>query len=80
MGTEQIEQTIESEESLEELFEQAKQLADRLEDEDLPLEEAFRTYEEGMKLVKRCNEKIDAVEQKMKVLTADGELVDFDQE
>ena len=76
MGAEEINQT-EKEESLEQLLEQAKQLSDRLEDEELPLEEAFLTYEEGMKLIKRCNEKIDAVEQKMQVLMADGSLTDF---
>ena len=71
---------LEEEETLEELLEQAKEKVDSLEDTSLPLEEAFRMYEEGMKLIARCNEKIDAVEQKMQVITGTGALVDFDEE
>ena len=35
------------------------------------LEDAFADYEEGMKLVKSCNEKIETIEKKILVLSGD---------
>jgi exodeoxyribonuclease VII small subunit len=40
----------------------------------VPLEESFGLYEQGMKLVKYCNEKIDRVEKKVEKLNAEGGL------
>jgi exodeoxyribonuclease VII small subunit len=54
--------------SVEESLEKLEELLKKLEDEDTPLEESFRLYEQGMKLVKDINLKIDAVEKKMIVL------------
>ena len=41
--------------SLEESFAQLDELLLKMEDRDLPLEEAFRLYQEGVKLVKTCS-------------------------
>ncbi len=60
--------------SLEENFALLEQLVERLEEEDVSLEEAFSAYSEGMKLLKTCNEQIDRVEKKVLKLTADGKL------
>ena len=38
---------------------------------DGSLEDAFADYEEGMKLVKSCNEKIETIEKKILVLSGD---------
>ena len=38
---------------------------------DGSLEEAFADYEEGMKLVKSCNEKIEMIEKRILVLSGD---------
>ena len=43
--------------TVEETFEALDRLIDELESGDGSLEDAFRRYEEGMKLVKSCNEK-----------------------
>ena len=42
------------------------------------LEESFRLYEQGMKLVKYCNETIDTVEKKVRMLSAEGETDVFE--
>ena len=52
--------------SLETAFEELDALAAKMEDRDLPLEEAFKLYQEGVKLLKYCNGAIDKVEKKMK--------------
>ena len=64
--------------SLEEAFERLEALLTEMDREDLPLEEAFSRYEEGMKLLKYCSGTIDKVEKKVQVLSEDGILEDFE--
>ena len=45
----------------------------KMESREITLEEAFEKYQEGMALLKSCNEKIDRVEKKMLVLGENGE-------
>lgn len=54
--------------TLEESFERLEAIIDELQRGDMTLEESFRKYEEGMKLVKGCNASIDKVEKKLVVL------------
>ncbi len=49
----------------------------RLEAEDISLEEAFKTYKEGMDLLKECNTEIDKVEKQVQKLNEEGELDEF---
>ena len=63
--------------SLEEAFEQLDKLAERLETRGISLEESFATYQEGMELLKLCNEKIDRVEKKMLQVNEKGEFSEF---
>ncbi len=46
----------------------------QLESEDISLEDSFLVYEQGMKLIKECNDKIDRVEKKVLELNAEGNL------
>jgi len=50
----------------------------KLESDDISLEDSFKIYEEGMKTIKLCNEKIDRVEKKVLELNADGTLQEMD--
>lgn len=63
--------------TLEEMFDSLEILVKRLETENISLEESFGLYHEGMLLLKKCNESIDAVEKKVQVLDEDGETYDF---
>lgn len=54
--------------SVEETFLQLDEILEKLESSDTTLEEAFACYEEGIRLVKTCTEKIDRVEKQMIVL------------
>lgn len=63
--------------SLEELFETLEGVVERLEGEDVNLEDSFRLYNEGMMLLKKCNETIDTVEKKVMVLDENGETHEF---
>lgn len=63
--------------TLEESFEKLDSLLERMEDRELPLEEAFSLYQQGLELMKNCNEKIDTVEKKILVLNGDGSFDEF---
>ena len=66
----------EKESGLEELFEEIEDILNKMEDKDISLEQSFRFYEDGMKKLKQCNEKIDQVEKKMLILSEQGTLED----
>lgn len=53
---------------LEESFEQLETIIAELEKGDMTLEDSFKKYEEGMKLIKNCSNLIDRVEKKLIVL------------
>ncbi len=64
--------------SLEEKFDRLEETIEKLEQEDLPLEEAFRAYSEGMAILKQCNDQIDKVEKQVLRLSEEGRLEAFD--
>lgn len=63
--------------TLEESFARLDELVEKLEDRDVPLEMSFQIYKEGMDLLKKCSEKIDLVEKKMRQINEDGQLGEF---
>lgn len=62
-GTEQL--------TVEESFARLDEMVKRLESEDVPLEESFRLYQEGMKLLKDVSGRIMTYEKKMQVLSGE---------
>ena len=63
--------------TLEQNLERLEQLIDQLGEEDIPLEEAFKTYATGMSILKQCNDQIDKVEKQVLLFTKTGELEEF---
>ncbi|MFI3200996.1 MAG: exodeoxyribonuclease VII small subunit [Eubacteriales bacterium] len=68
MGTKKMEKI-----TIEVIFEQIEEVIDQLEDSEVTLEDSFKSYQEGMKLLKQCNDKIDRIEKEMIVLSQVGE-------
>lgn len=66
-------QPAEQELSIEETFARLEEVLRQMEDGEGSLEESFRYYEEGMKLVKSCHEKIDRVEKQIRIISGEGE-------
>lgn len=54
--------------TLEQSLEQLDLIMGKLEKEDISLEDSFSLYQEGMKLLKSCNESIDRVEKQLMTL------------
>ena len=49
-------------------FEELQDIINKLEDSNCTLEESFRLYSDGMKLLKDCNDAIDKVEKQVILL------------
>ena len=65
------------EETLEELFGRLDRIIAKLEDRDTTLEDSFAAYEQGVRYLTACNDKIDKIEKKMLVINESGGLDEF---
>ena len=63
--------------SIEEAFDMLGKILAKMDEPGVTLEESFNCYEQGMKLIRYCNETIDTVEKKVLVLGAEGETDEF---
>lgn len=65
--------------SFEESMERLEEIVSSLESGEFPLDESLKMFEEGVKLVKFCNKKLESVEKSVKKLVnIDGEMVEED--
>ncbi|MBQ1897088.1 MAG: exodeoxyribonuclease VII small subunit [Lachnospiraceae bacterium] len=71
MAAKSAKETEERELTLEENFDLLEEVTERLQSDDLPLEEAFENYKKGMDLIKKCSEQIDMVEKEVLKLNSD---------
>lgn len=76
-GLQEEQQNQDEELSLEEAFEQIEDVISHLETEEITLEQSFREYNRGMKLLKHCNDTIDRVEKRVLQINEDGGLDEF---
>ena len=60
--------------SVEEAFAQLELLIKRMETDGISLEESFACYEKGIRLVRYCNDRIDRVEKKVRILRGEGQI------
>lgn len=63
--------------TLEAMFASLEEVIQKLEQDEVSLEESFSLYQNGMELLKKCNDKIDAVEKKVQILDENGECHEF---
>lgn len=64
--------------TFEEAMEKLEVIVDKLEEGDVPLEEAISIYREGMDLSRICQEKLKNIEEQLtQIITEDGAKEDF---
>ena len=63
----------------EQSLEKLEKLVERMEDGDLTLEESLKTFEEGIKLTRECQQALANAEQKVKLLIEEnGQITEAD--
>ncbi|MDD2967961.1 MAG: exodeoxyribonuclease VII small subunit [Lachnospiraceae bacterium] len=72
-----VKKTTKTTVTLEQAFTELELIVKQMEDTQMPLEEAFDSYQKGMELLKICNEQIDTVEKKVLVIDESGNLNEF---
>ena len=66
---------MKEEKSFEELMDDLENIAEELESDKLNLDDSMKKFEEGMKISKLCNEKLENAEKKISILLEkDGEI------
>ena len=58
--------------SFEELVTKLEEVTNKLEKDNLNLDESIKLFEEGMQISKKCNEKLEEAEKKITILLQDG--------
>ena len=64
--------------TIEESFARLEGMVKALDSDEITLEESFKLYEEGLKLIKDVNGRIDLVEKKIRILESQGGTEDFE--
>lgn len=59
--------------NFEELMVKLEDITNKLENEKLSLDESVKLFEEGIKISKECNEKLENAEKRISILINDGE-------
>ena len=62
---------------LEERFAAIELILDKMEDENVTLDESFELYKKGMEQMKAANQALDQIEKAMLVMNESGELEEF---
>ena len=66
------------EQSFEEAMKNLEEMVEKLEEGDVPLEEAISIYKQGMDLSRLCHSKLKSVEDQLtQILNEDGQLEGF---
>jgi exodeoxyribonuclease VII small subunit len=56
----------------EKAFQDLEKIVQRLESEEIPLDESLQLFEEGIRLSRFCNQKLEEVEKKIELILADA--------
>ena len=69
-----------SEKTFEASMRELEEVVGKLENGDITLDDSLKLFEQGIKLAKACQKKLDEAEKKVKILTADsnGDFVEED--
>lgn len=59
--------------TIEENFKSLEEIISKLEEGTLTLDESFKLYNEGVKIVKNCNSQLDKVEKQIVIINGSGD-------
>lgn len=77
MSMEKEDRQSEPELSIEQRFEALDGILERMDEKEVPLEEAFALYKSGLEQVQKANEMLDALEREMLIMNESGNLEEF---
>ena len=63
--------------NLEKLIAELESIVNKMESDDLNLEDSLKSYEKGISLIKNAQKKLKKIEQKVEILSKEGNLENF---
>ena len=66
------------EKTIEESLKELDTIVEKLESREISLEDSFTMYQQGMELLKQCDEQIGTVEKQVQMLDENGEKHEFE--
>ena len=63
--------------NLEKLIAELESIVNKMESDDLNVEDSLKSYEKGISLIKNAQNKLKKIEQKVEILSKEGALENF---
>ena len=63
--------------NLEKLIAELESIVNKMESDDLNVEDSLKSYEKGISLIKNAQNKLKKIEQKVEILSKEGKLENF---
>ena len=63
--------------NLEKLIAELESIVNKMESDDLNIEDSLKSYEKGISLIKNAQNKLKKIEQKVEILSNEGTLENF---
>ena len=63
--------------NIEKLLNELESIVNKMECDDLNVEDSLKSYEKGISLIKNAQSKLKKIEQKVEILSKEGVLEDF---
>ena len=63
--------------NIEKLLNELESIVDKMESDDLNVEDSLKSYEKGISLIKNAQSKLKKIEQKVEILSKEGALENF---
>ena len=63
--------------NLEKLITELESIVNKMESDDLNVEDSLKSYEKGISLIKNAQNKLKKIEQKVEILSKEGNLENF---
>jgi len=63
--------------NLEKLIAELESIVNKMESDDLNVEDSLKSYETGISLIKNAQKKLKKIEQKVEILSKEGNLENF---
>jgi len=63
--------------NLEKLIAELESIVNKMEGDDLNIEDSLKSYEKGISLIKNAQNKLKKIEQKVEILSKEGTLENF---
>ena len=63
--------------NLEKLIAELESIVNKMESDDLNVEDSLNSYEKGISLIKNAQKKLKKIEQKVEILSKEGNLENF---